>query len=138
VTEMLVQRARPYVFTTAAPPLLSAALLASLRIIRDGDARRAHLMQLIERFRSRSRTLPWRLLASHTPIQPLVVGDNDAAVALADALWRRGFWAPSIRPPSVPAGTARLRITLTAAHAMADVDALCDALADIAAATSSR
>jgi 8-amino-7-oxononanoate synthase len=134
VIETLVQGARPYVFTTAAPPLLSAALVASVRIIRDGDARRAHLALLIERFRTRMRSLPWQLSASQTPIQPLIVGDNDAAVTLAEALWQRGFWAPAIRPPTVPPGTARLRITLTAAHSIADVDALCDALAALAPA----
>jgi 8-amino-7-oxononanoate synthase len=134
VIDTLVQTARPYVFTTAAPPLLSAALLASLAIIRDDGARRARLHALIERFGTKMRALPWRLLPSQTPIQPLIVGDNDAAVALADAMWQRGFWTPAIRPPTVPAGTARLRITLTAAHSLADVDALADALADVAAA----
>ncbi len=134
VIETLVQTARPYVFTTAAPPLLSAALLASLAIIRDDGARREHLSALIERFRSRMRGVPWQLLPSQTPIQPLVVGDNAQALALADALWQRGLWVPAIRPPTVPPGTARLRITLSAAHSDADVDALADALADLARA----
>ena len=132
VVETLVQTARPYIFTTAAPAHLAAALLASLRIIRDDGGRRAHLDALIERFRVRMRSLPWQLLESRTAIQPLVVGANDAAIALADALWERGFWAPAIRPPTVPVGTSRLRITLSAAHSLADVDALADALADIA------
>ena len=78
--------------------------------------RRAHLFALIARFRSRLAAGPWTLPDSPTPIQPLVVGANAAAVALADALWRRGFWVPAIRPPTVPKGTARLRITLCAAH----------------------
>ena len=136
VIETLVQRARSYVFTTAAPPMLAAALCASVRIIRDDASRRMHLGALIDRARERMRALPWRLLPSRTPIQPLVVGDNGAAVALADALWQRGFWVPAIRPPTVPAGTARLRITLCAAHSIADVDALSDALADIAGAST--
>jgi 8-amino-7-oxononanoate synthase len=75
--------------------------------------------------------LRWRLLPSATPIQPVLVGDNAAALALADALWQRGFWVPAIRPPTVPAGTARLRITLTAAHTHDDVDALADAMEGI-------
>jgi len=138
VIETLVQFARPYVFTTAAPPLLAAALLASLALIRDGDDRRAHLDALIERFASRTRTLPWRRLPSRTAIQALVVGDNASAVALSEALWQRGFWVPAIRPPTVPPGTARLRITLTAAHTHADVDALADALAAIAQSSEQR
>jgi 8-amino-7-oxononanoate synthase len=138
VVETLVQVARPYVFTTAAPPLLAAALLASLAIIRDGDDRRAHLRALTERFESRMRELPWRRLPSRTAIQGLLVGDNASALALSEALWRRGFWAPAIRPPTVPAGTARLRITLTAAHSHDDVDALADALADIAQSSDPR
>ncbi len=136
VIETLVQRARSYVFTTAAPPMLAAALCASVRIIRHDASRRVHLAALIDRARERMRALPWRLLPSRTPIQPLVVGDNGAAVALADALWQRGFWVPAIRPPTVPAGTARLRITLCAAHSIADVDALSDALADIASGST--
>jgi 8-amino-7-oxononanoate synthase len=132
VIETLVQTARPYVFTTAAPPLLAEALRASLRILRDDAPRHAHLAALIARFRTRMRDLPWRLLDSQTPIQPVVVGANVAAVGLADALWQRGFWVPAIRPPTVPRGTARLRITLTAAHSEADVDALVDALAQLA------
>ncbi len=131
--ETLIQTAHPYIFTTASPPLLAEALRAALAVIRDDAARRAHLAALIARFRQRMRGLPWTLLESTTAIQPLVVGANDAAVALADALWQRGFWVPAIRPPTVPAGTARLRITLTAAHSVADVDALVDALAALGA-----
>ena len=133
IIDTLVETARPYVFTTAAPPLLAAALLAALAIIRDEPQRRRHLQALIDRFRARARGLPWRLLPSPTPIQPLVVGDNRAALDLAAALWERGFWAPAIRPPTVPAGSARLRITLTAAHGIADVDALTAALHEIGA-----
>jgi 8-amino-7-oxononanoate synthase len=134
IVETLLQTARPYVFTTAAPPLLAVALLASLAIIREDAGRRAHLAALVARFRQRMQGLPWRLLPSTTPIQPLVVGTNEAAVALADALWKRGIWAPAIRPPTVPAGTARLRISLTAAHTVDDVDTLASALAGLAPA----
>jgi 8-amino-7-oxononanoate synthase len=132
VIETLLQTARTYVFTTAAPPLVAEALRASLRIMRDDAARRAHLFSLIDRFRSQMRGAPWVLPASQTPIQPLLLGANAAAVELAAALWSRGFWVPAIRPPTVPKGTARLRITLTAAHTREDVDALVGALADLA------
>jgi 8-amino-7-oxononanoate synthase len=132
VIETLVQSARSYLFTTAAPPFLAEALRESLRIIAGDHGRRAHLFDLLDRFRERMHALPWALRESRTPIQPLVVGANAAAVELARALWDRGFWVPAIRPPTVPAGTARLRITLTAAHTRDDVDALVDALADLA------
>ena len=102
------------------------------RSSRGDTARRAHLFDLVARFRERMRALPWALRDSQTPIQPIVVGANAAAVELAGALWDRGFWVPAIRPPTVPSGTARLRITLTAAHTRDDVDALVDALADLA------
>ncbi len=132
VIETLVQTARSYVFTTAAPPLLAEALRASLRIVRDDVARREHLHALIAHFRARMRAQPWTLLDSQTAIQPVVVGANATAVALADALWQRGLWVPAIRPPTVPKGTARLRVTLSAAHTLADVDALADAFAEVA------
>ncbi len=129
VIATLVQTARPYVYTTAAPPLLAEALRASLAIIRDDTPRRAHLAALIERFRERMRELPYARADSRTAIQPVVVGGNAMAVGLAEALWARGFWVPAIRPPTVPQGTARLRVSLSAAHTTADVDALADALA---------
>jgi len=134
VIETLVQSARSYVFTTAAPPLLAEALRASLKIIAGDHARRAHLFDLVAHFRERMHAVPWALRDSRTPIQPLVVGANATAMELAGALWDRGFWVPAIRPPTVPVGTARLRITLTAAHTRDDVDALVDALADLASA----
>jgi 8-amino-7-oxononanoate synthase len=132
VIDTLLQTARSYIFTTAAPPLLAETARVALQIIRSDRARYAHLFALIERFRSRMRTLPWKLLSSQTPIQPLLVGDNATALALSSALWKRGFWVPAIRPPTVPVGTARLRITLTAAHATDDVDALAGVLAELA------
>ena len=132
VIETLIQHARSYIFTTAPPPLLAEALRASIRIIREDAKRRTHLIALIAHFRMRMGALPWRLLDSQTAIQPVVVGANSAAVELAEALWKCGFWVPAIRPPTVPKGTARLRVTLTAAHSLADVDALADAFADLA------
>ena len=136
VVATLVETARMYVFTTAAPPLLAEALRASLAVIRGDRARHAHLAALVGRFRDRMRPLSWQLLPSATPIQPLLVGDNAAALALSRELWRRGFWVPAIRPPTVPAGTARLRITLTAAHTFGDIDALADALLQLAPPSS--
>jgi len=132
VIETILQTARPYVYTTAAPPLLAEALLASLRVIRDDDARRTHLAALVARFRDGAAALPWQLLPSLTAIQPLVCGDSALATALSARLAERGFLVPAIRPPTVPAGTARLRISLSAGHAAGDVDALLAALAEVA------
>ena len=132
VIETLVQTARPYIYTTAAPPLVAEVLRTSLAIIRDEPARRMHLAALIRQFRERVAPLTYRLADSRTAIQPLIVGANEAAVDLSAALMRCGFWVPAIRPPSVPKGTARLRVSLSAAHTHADVDALADALASLA------
>lgn len=132
VIDTLVQRARSYIFTTAAPPLLASALRASLALIRSDRARHDHLFALIARFREQARGLPWQLLPSSTAIQPLIVGGNTDTVELSAALWQRGMWVPAIRPPTVPQGTARLRITLSAAHTQDDVDTLTSALADLA------
>ena len=100
----------------------------AVALIREGRARRDHLAALVARFRDGARALRWPLLPSQTAIQPLVVGDSDAAVALSGALAERGILVPAIRPPTVPAGTARLRISLSAAHRADDVDALLAAL----------
>ena len=132
VVETLIQTARPYIYTTAAPPLLAHALLRALAIVRDDAPRRARLHAGIARFRAGARALPWALLDSPTAIQPIVVGTNDAALALAAALEARGLWVPAIRPPTVPAGTARLRVSLSAVHTAADVDELLAALAAVA------
>jgi 8-amino-7-oxononanoate synthase len=129
VIESLVQTARPYIYTTATPPMLAAALRVALALIRDDHARRADLHARIARFRAGAAALPWSLLPSATAIQPLVVGDSRAATALSKTLAARGIWVPAIRPPTVPAGTARLRVSLSAAHSEADIDALLDALA---------
>lgn len=130
VVEWLLQKARTYIFTTGAPPALAQALLASLALIRDGDERRAHLALLIATLQARLAGSRWRLLPSSTPIQPLVIGDNAAAVTVAQGLMEAGLWVPAIRPPTVPAGSARLRISLSAAHSLEDVHRLADALAD--------
>jgi len=130
--EYLLQRARSYIFTTAAPPAVACALSKSLDLIRHGDALRANLFANIARLRDGLAGLPWRLLPSATAIQPLVVGENDAAVALAGSLWQRSLWVPAIRPPTVPPGTARLRISVSAAHTTADIDRLVTALRELA------
>jgi len=134
VIETIVQTARPYIYTTAAPPFLAETLRASLAAIRGADDARTRLEANIARFRARAASLPWRLGDSTTAIQPLIVGESRAATALAAALEARGCLVPAIRPPTVPAGTARLRVSLSAAHAPADVDRLLDALVDVARA----
>ncbi|MDR2678780.1 MAG: 8-amino-7-oxononanoate synthase [Zoogloeaceae bacterium] len=126
--DYLVNKARSYIFTTAQPPALASALLKSVELIAAGAARRAHLQALIRQLRAGVAGLPWRLLASETAIQPLLVGENMAALALSRRLWENGLWVAAIRPPTVPQGTARLRISLSAAHTEADVARLVDAL----------
>ncbi len=127
--EWLLQKARTYIFTTGAPPALAHALLASLALIEAGDARRARLHGLIALFRARTALVRWRLMDSATPIQPVLIGDNAETAAVAKALLDEGLWVPAIRPPTVPAGSARLRVSLSAAHGEADVIRLADALA---------
>ena len=130
VIETLIQRARPYIYTTASAPAVAHALLTSLELIGspDGAARRAHVGQLVARLDTSLRLLRWQRLPSSTPIQPVIIGGNDEAMAAAAALDARGIWVPAIRPPTVPRGTARLRITLSAAHRVADVDELVTAM----------
>lgn len=132
VIETLVQNARSYIYTTASPPALAFALQASLTLLSAEEWRREHLRKMIARLRAGLAGLPWSLMSSSTPIQPLLVGSNEDAVALADALRARGIWVPAIRPPTVPQGTARLRITLSAAHSEENVDELIGALHELA------
>ncbi|MFA5685669.1 MAG: 8-amino-7-oxononanoate synthase [Lysobacteraceae bacterium] len=130
--ETLIQRARTYVYTTATPPALAEATRASLRLVRAESWRRERLQALIARFRSGAAQLGLQLMASETPIQPLLVGAADAAVRLSERLRARGILVPAIRPPTVPAGTARLRITFSAAHEEPQVDRLLEALEAVA------
>ena len=132
VIEWLLQRARSYIFTTAASPVMAATLLAALDCIAAADAGRATLMQRIDQLRSGLAGTRWRMLASETAIQPIIVGDNADTVRVAEALLERGLWVPAIRPPTVPKGTARLRVSLSAAHSEAHVDALLNALKALA------
>ena len=128
--EYLLNKGRSYIFTTAAPPAIACALSKSLQIIRNGDALRTNLMARIAQLREGLAGKP--LLPSATAIQPYIVGDNEAAVALSKALWERGLWVPAIRPPTVPKGTARLRISVSAAHTAGDIDHLLSALKELA------
>jgi 8-amino-7-oxononanoate synthase len=128
LVELLIQHARTYIFTTAAPALQAHALLTSLQLIEHEEWRRSRLQDLIARLRSGLAGSTWRLLPSGTAIQPLMIGDNDAAVSLAERLAGEGLLVPAIRPPTVPQGTARLRISLSAAHRPEDVDRLVAAL----------
>jgi 8-amino-7-oxononanoate synthase len=132
VIEWLLQRARTYIFTTGSSPLIACALLASLELIEKGDARRAHLRQLTAQLRDGLADTRWQLLPSPTAIQPVIIGDNFAALRVANALYERGLWVPAIRPPTVAKGTARLRVSLTAAHTKAQVAMLVDALKELA------
>jgi 8-amino-7-oxononanoate synthase len=132
VIETIMQTARPYIYTTAAPALLVEAVRASLAIVRDDTARRGQLFRVIARFRAGAAELPWRISPSATAIQPLLVGASTAAVALSEQLLELGLWVPAIRPPTVPAGTARLRISLSAVHSEDDVDTLLAALSTCA------
>jgi 8-amino-7-oxononanoate synthase len=126
--ETLIQRARTYIYTTALPPAVAAATRASLQLVQRETWRRDHLHALIARLQAGLQAAPWTLLPSLTPIQPLLVGASGDAIALSDKLWEEGLWVSPIRPPTVPAGTARLRITLSAAHSARDVDKLIAAL----------
>nr|WP_316641143.1 8-amino-7-oxononanoate synthase [uncultured Roseateles sp.] len=145
ITQYLLQAARPYIFTTAAPPAVAHALLTSLALIAsaEGEQRRQNLRQRQAQLRegianilAAHPALSWHLAESDTPVQPLIIGDNAAALALAARLEREGLRVPAIRPPTVPAGTARLRITLCATHTAAHIQRLLDALAQAAAEAS--
>jgi len=137
LVEYLVQRARSWVFSTAPPPALAAAAREALRLVQAEPERRRDLFDRIARLRAGAAQLGIALGASATPIQPLVLGDERRVLAVSAALLQRGFWVAAIRPPTVPRGTARLRITLSAAHAPAQVDALLDALAGALRETAS-
>ncbi|MFO7593202.1 MAG: 8-amino-7-oxononanoate synthase [Pseudomonadota bacterium] len=126
--EYLINTARPYIYTTATPPAIAEATRASLRLVQSEGWRREKLQQLIGRFRRGAAQLGLQLMDSPTPIQPLLVGDAGEALRLSEALRERGILISAIRPPTVPEGTARLRITLSAAHTEEQVDTLLAAL----------
>ena len=128
--DYLVQKARTYIYTTAMPPALAVATCASLDVIERDDDRRAHVLGLVSRFRREASAMGYALMDSRTPIQPIMVGDNWSALALSRALEARGLLVSAIRPPTVPEGEARLRVTFSAAHTEADLDRLLQGLSD--------
>jgi 8-amino-7-oxononanoate synthase len=144
LVEWLLQKTRSYTYATAAPALLAEALRAALRVVGsgEGDERRAHLDRLMARLRdglspgadAAVDAAGWRLMESATAIQPLVIGDNASSLRVMAGLQEAGLWVPAIRPPTVPAGTARLRIALSAAHQADEVDTLVRALRALARA----
>ncbi|MFK7088020.1 8-amino-7-oxononanoate synthase [Chromobacterium violaceum] len=125
LVDWLVNKARTYIYTTAQPPALAAAVGASLRLIAEGGERRERLRQLIARCRQRLEGTPYAG-ASATAIQPFVVGSDENAVRLAETLREQGYWVPAVRPPTVPENGARLRISLSARHELSQLDALLD------------
>jgi len=128
--ETLIQQARTFVYTTAAPPALAWATRAALRLVQEGDDMRERLLRNIDYFRRGAAELDVPLMASGTAIQPVVVGAAGAAMALSAALRERGLLVTAIRPPTVPQGASRLRVTLSASHGLAQLDRLLGALAD--------
>jgi 8-amino-7-oxononanoate synthase len=136
MVEWVMQKARTYMFATGAPAIIAEALRASLKVMQGKPQRRQHLRDLQARLREgvAAARLPWALMPSDTAIQPLVIGRNEDALAVMARLDEQGVWVPAIRPPTVPEGTARLRISLSAAHTLGHVDQLCAALAKAAKA----
>lgn len=126
--DSLIQYARPYIYTTALPPAVAATSLAALKLMQKEAWRREHLQQLIRHFQKESALLGLPISQSTTAIQPLLVGDERLALQWQEKLREAGFWLSAIRPPTVAVGTARLRITLSAAHSFDDVDALLSTL----------
>ncbi|AEG01535.1 8-amino-7-oxononanoate synthase [Methylomonas methanica] len=131
--EILIQKARSYVFTTALPAAVAEATRISLRLLQTETWRREKLQSLIARFRAGAQQQGLQLMNSFTAIQPVLVGDSRQAVSVSQALMRQGFWVSAIRPPTVPSGTARLRVTFSAEHDMQHVDALLEALGKVMA-----
>ena len=128
--ETLVQFARPYIYTTSQPPALACATLKSLELLRSEHWRREHLNALIKRFRQGAQAIGLELMDSATPIQPILIGDSGRAMQLSQLLRERALLVTAIRPPTVPAGSARLRVTLSAAHSFAQLELLLEALAE--------
>ncbi|CAK0772427.1 8-amino-7-oxononanoate synthase [Gammaproteobacteria bacterium] len=134
--ETFIQKARTYIYTTASPPAVAEATRAALRIVDEEPWRREHLRALVTYLRVRLAELPLSLLPSSTPIQPVILGTATRAIAVSEALLARDILVTPIRPPTVPVGTARLRITLTSAHSMNQIDRLADALTQIVTANN--
>ncbi len=128
--ETLIQFARPYIYTTSQPPAVACATLKSLELLSSEGWRREHLNKLIARFRQGAAEIGLTLMASPTPIQPILIGDSERALKLSALLKERGLLVGAIRPPTVPVSSARLRVTLSAAHSEAQLEQLLDALAE--------
>ncbi len=122
--ETLIQKARPYIYTTASPPAIAAATLKSIDIIENETWRREKLSESIAYFRAQAAQLEVELMPSSTAIQPLVIGDNHQALSVSEALFNQGIHVTAIRPPTVPVGSARLRVTLSAMHEHEHIDQL--------------
>jgi len=121
--EWLIQKGRPYIYSTATPPAIAHTLLTSLELIegKEGIARRKQLNQLIQIWRDEMTFQGWEKTPSSTPIQPVILGSNASALLAAKLLDEAGYWIPAIRPPTVPVGSSRLRITFSANHSVDDL-----------------
>ncbi len=128
VIELLIQRARSYIYTTAGSPALAVALARSVELIRDEPWRRERLREHAQHLSRELRLRRWRLLASPTAIQPVIIGGNEEVLAASEMLFTKCLLVPAIRPPTVPKATARLRISLSAAHTREDVARLIEVL----------
>ena len=128
--ETLIQFARPYIYTTSQPPAVACATLKSMELLRSEGWRREHLQRLVARLRKGATQIGLTLMDSPTPIQPVLIGDSARALRLSALLRERGILVGAIRPPTVPAGSARLRITLSAAHSEAQLERLLQVLAE--------
>ncbi|SFR52344.1 8-amino-7-oxononanoate synthase [Marinobacter daqiaonensis] len=126
--DYLVQKARSYIYTTAMPPALASASCRSVALVEQEPQRRRQLDRLVNRFRAEAAAMGYNLMASATPIQPIMIGDAHEAMRLSGALERHGILVTAIRPPTVPAGESRLRVTFSAAHTDEHLDRLLDAL----------
>lgn len=129
--EYLIQYARSYIYTTALPPASAVAAYSSLKIFDDEPNRLCHLNKLIDYFKKCSSSLNFEFLPSNTPIQPMIIGDSQKTLNISKFLFDKRIIAPAIRPPTVPYGSSRLRITLTASHTFSDIDQLIDAIQGI-------
>lgn len=133
LVEFILQKARPYIYSTATPPAIAHALLCSLQLITsaEGKQRRQQLGQIIATWQAEMVFSSWQKMTSTTAIQPIILGENKTALAVAQRLTEAGYWIPAIRPPTVPSGSARLRVTFSASHTIAEVRELIDTLKQI-------
>lgn len=126
--DTMAQFARSYRYTTAQPPYQASFTRAALRRVQLGDSLRVHVKALVDHFQAGATALGLTLMPSFTPIQPILLRHSARAMRWQQSLWEMGFWVPAIRPPTIPEGTARLRVSLSAVHSLADIDALLSAL----------